>query len=120
MFFFSKLNLLETKFLGSIFGEKGQKQKHTFRFSPLNIEGFESFLPIPMVAIWKKNPLICKKREFLSPTYSIFHEFIMSKTRSKVVIIGAGIAGLSAASELVQNGITDVIILEARDRIGKH
>jgi len=51
MFFFSKLNLLETKFLGSIFGEKGQKQKHTFRFSPLNIEGFESFLPIPTVAI---------------------------------------------------------------------
>lgn len=44
----------------------------------------------------------------------------MSKTRSKVVIIGAGIAGLSAASELVQNGVTDVIILEARDRIGKH
>ena len=44
----------------------------------------------------------------------------MSKTRSKVVIIGAGIAGLSAASKLVQNGVTDVIILEARDRIGKH
>ena len=44
----------------------------------------------------------------------------MSKTRSKVVIIGAGISGLSAASELVQNGVTDVIILEARDRIGKH
>ena len=69
---------------------------------------------------FEKNNTHLQKREFLSPTYSIFHEFIMSKTRSKVVIIGAGIAGLSAASELVQNGITDVIILEARDRIGKH
>ena len=69
---------------------------------------------------FEKKPTHLQKCEFLSPTYSIFHEFIMSKTRSKVVIIGAGIAGLSAASELVQNGVTDVIILEARDRIGKN
>ena len=105
--------------MGSIFGEKGQKQKHAFRFLPLNIERCVSFLPIPMVAIWKKASHL-QKCKILSPIYSIFHEFIMSKTRSKVVIIGAGISGLSAASELVQNGVTDVIILEARDRIGKH
>ena len=37
---------------------------------------------------------------------------------AKVVIIGAGFAGLSAASYLVQNGLTDVILLEARNRIG--
>ena len=36
----------------------------------------------------------------------------------KVVIIGAGIAGLSAAEHLVQNGIEDILILEARDRVG--
>ena len=36
-----------------------------------------------------------------------------------MVIIGAGIAGLSAASELFQNGVTDIVILEARDRIGE-
>ena len=38
--------------------------------------------------------------------------------KPKVVIIGAGIAGLSAASELIQNGLNDIILLEARDRIG--
>ena len=35
-----------------------------------------------------------------------------------MVIIGAGMAGLSAASHLIKNGITNVTILEARDRIG--
>ena len=33
-----------------------------------------------------------------------------------VVIIGAGMAGLSAASHLFKSGINDVIILEASDR----
>lgn len=38
--------------------------------------------------------------------------------RSQVVIIGAGLAGLAAAQRLHENGIDDVIILEAQDRIG--
>ncbi|XP_044737394.1 spermine oxidase isoform X1 [Chrysoperla carnea] len=36
----------------------------------------------------------------------------------KVIIIGAGIAGLSAANHLVKNGFTDFLILEGRNRIG--
>lgn len=40
------------------------------------------------------------------------------KTKCKVVIIGAGMAGLSAANYLIQNGYTDFKILEARNRIG--
>ncbi|KAH8278964.1 hypothetical protein KR018_011817 [Drosophila ironensis] len=39
-------------------------------------------------------------------------------THVKVVIIGAGMAGLSAANHLLQNGCEDFIILEARGRIG--
>lgn len=38
--------------------------------------------------------------------------------KCKVLIIGAGMAGLSAANHLVQNGLTDFKILEARSRIG--
>ncbi|EHN00862.1 Fms1p [Saccharomyces cerevisiae x Saccharomyces kudriavzevii VIN7] len=38
--------------------------------------------------------------------------------KKTVVIIGAGIAGLKAASTLHQNGVQDCIILEARNRIG--
>lgn len=37
--------------------------------------------------------------------------------RMKVVVIGAGLAGLSAARELQQKG-ADVVVLEARDRVG--
>lgn len=39
------------------------------------------------------------------------------EVQKKVIIIGAGISGLRAASILYQNGI-DVVVLEARDRIG--
>lgn len=35
-----------------------------------------------------------------------------------VVIVGAGVAGLAAAGELRANGFADVVVLEARDRIG--
>ncbi len=37
--------------------------------------------------------------------------------KSKVIVIGAGIAGLAAANELQAEGY-DVVVLEARDRIG--
>ena len=47
-----------------------------------------------------------------------FYYYKIMARKPKVVIIGAGIAGLSAASELIQNGLNDIILLEARDRIG--
>ncbi|PNF17984.1 hypothetical protein B7P43_G17445 [Cryptotermes secundus] len=42
----------------------------------------------------------------------------ISSNRCKILIIGAGMAGLSAAGHLVKNGVTDFKILEARNRIG--
>ena len=38
--------------------------------------------------------------------------------KTNVVIVGAGIAGLSSASLFVKNHFSDFMILEARDRIG--
>ena len=35
-----------------------------------------------------------------------------------VIIIGSGISGLSAASELVDNGLSNILILEAQDYVG--
>jgi len=36
----------------------------------------------------------------------------------KILIIGAGMAGLSAANHLLKNNETDFFIVEARNRIG--
>ncbi|KAF9665699.1 hypothetical protein SADUNF_Sadunf16G0150800 [Salix dunnii] len=41
-----------------------------------------------------------------------------SPPRSSVIIIGAGISGVSAGKVLAENGIKDMVILEASDRIG--
>lgn len=39
-------------------------------------------------------------------------------SKHKVIIIGAGIAGLAAATHLSQNDMNDFIVLEAQNRIG--
>lgn len=38
--------------------------------------------------------------------------------KCKIIIIGAGMAGLSAANHLIKNGCSDFIVLEGRKRIG--
>jgi len=39
-------------------------------------------------------------------------------SKHKVIIIGAGIAGLAAATHLSQHNMNDFIVLEAQNRIG--
>lgn len=39
-------------------------------------------------------------------------------SKVKVIIIGAGIAGLAAATHLSQHDMNDYIVLEAQNRIG--
>ncbi|XP_024022040.1 polyamine oxidase 1 [Morus notabilis] len=41
-----------------------------------------------------------------------------SPSRSSVIVIGAGVSGISAAKVLAEKGIEDLLILEASDRIG--
>ena len=38
--------------------------------------------------------------------------------QKRVVIAGAGAAGIAAATRLYENGITDIVVLEAENRIG--
>lgn len=39
-------------------------------------------------------------------------------TEKQVVVIGSGLAGFAAAAKLIENGIDDIVILEAENRIG--
>jgi len=36
----------------------------------------------------------------------------------KVIIIGGGLAGLSAANHLVENGVSDICVVEAKSSLG--
>lgn len=40
------------------------------------------------------------------------------KQNISVIIVGSGISGFTAAVKLIENGFSDVTILEAEDRIG--
>ena len=46
------------------------------------------------------------------------HTMSSSLKSPSVVVVGAGVAGVSAALSLIHNGIDDVVILEAQDYIG--
>ncbi|KAA8515653.1 hypothetical protein F0562_018736 [Nyssa sinensis] len=41
-----------------------------------------------------------------------------SPARSSVIIVGAGVSGVSAGKVLAENGVDDILILEASDRVG--
>ena len=68
-------------------------------------------------SILKKSFAVIVILFFLSATFSQTFAAIPSESPKKVIVIGAGIAGLAAANELKSHNY-DVIILEARDRIG--
>ena len=38
--------------------------------------------------------------------------------KKKVIIIGSGVSGLAAGYSLKQKGVTDIAVLEARNRVG--
>lgn len=42
----------------------------------------------------------------------------MSQSSPKIVIVGAGLSGFSAAAKLMENGFNDIIVLEAENRTG--
>ena len=65
----------------------------------------------PMAALVPTQSVLGLGRRGLSPPDS-------PRRNQSVVIIGAGVAGLAAATELRANGFDDVVVLEARDRIG--
>jgi monoamine oxidase len=51
-------------------------------------------------------------------TYEKNEDIFSIKHKYDVVIIGSGVAGCEAARKLYDNGIKNILILEARDRLG--
>lgn len=39
-------------------------------------------------------------------------------SNARIVIVGAGISGISSAAKLIENGFHNLVILEAENRIG--
>lgn len=59
-----------------------------------------------------------QKNPFVDNLIQLNQRLIKSKMNSKIVIIGGGVAGISALSKLLENGYKNVILLEAENRIG--
>ncbi|KAK0162744.1 hypothetical protein PV327_006496 [Microctonus hyperodae] len=51
-------------------------------------------------------------------TCELLNNELADNSSPKVVIVGAGPAGIAAATRLLENGFTDITILEAENRIG--
>jgi len=43
---------------------------------------------------------------------------VVASKDASVIVLGAGVAGIQAASQLTQQGITDILIIESTGRIG--
>eukprot|EP01079_Euglenida_sp_SAG-EU17-18_P003971 gene3971-4331_t len=42
----------------------------------------------------------------------------VAREHHEVVVVGAGLSGLCACRTLIQNGVKDIVVLEASDRVG--
>jgi NADPH-dependent 2,4-dienoyl-CoA reductase/sulfur reductase-like enzyme len=49
---------------------------------------------------------------------STINDAVNVTSKPSVIIVGAGLAGVAAARDLVDAGFTDVVVLEARSRPG--
>ncbi|XP_054167068.1 lysine-specific histone demethylase 1A-like [Oppia nitens] len=84
---------------------------------------FESSLPQIEVPYNSDGPLVMRIHSFLERNgfinFGVFKRLkaLPHKRHGKVIVIGAGIAGLIAAQQLTQFGM-EVTVLEARDRVG--
>ena len=64
------------------------------------------------------------KETFLSPLTIIYFLFLSttisveSKHKAKVLVLGAGLSGVTAAKTLIDNNITDFYVIEGREYIG--
>jgi len=57
------------------------------------------------------------RQKFAAFTSICFFSFALTSIATKVIVVGAGFAGLRAATELEENGF-EVVVIEARNRVG--
>lgn len=83
-----------------------------------NIPKIENFIaPLIPLRILKFKSLDTDFFNFILQCAAYVPE-VLAQTQRRVVIVGAGLSGYSAAARLLENGITDIVILEAENRIG--
>lgn len=62
--------------------------------------------------------LLTSARPLSKPAQTVLSAPLSAQNRTKVLILGGGVAGVTAARTLYKEGITDFVVVEARSELG--
>lgn len=96
---------------------RGKGKKQHYCLSPFLASGKSNFLTVGALAL-----LTFGIKDYYEPagkkSSSITSSPVIQKKKYDAVIVGAGWAGIKAAQTLIENGVENILVLEAHDYIG--
>src|SRR6056300_999962 len=96
---------------------RGRGQQQHYCLSPFLASGKSIFLTVGALALFTFG-MIDNYETAGKKSYSITSSPFIQKKKYDAVIVGAGWAGIKAAQTLIENGVENILVLEAHNYIG--
>jgi NADPH-dependent 2,4-dienoyl-CoA reductase/sulfur reductase-like enzyme len=98
-------------------GRRGKQQQQRYCLSPFLASGKSIFLTVGTLALFTFG-MIDNYEPAGKKSSSITSSPVIQKNKYDAVIVGAGWAGIKAAQTLIENGVENILVLEAHNYIG--